>query len=157
MSPDNGSKTTGWDKAKIVIGALATVLLPLVIFIEGNRFSQSLAEQESSARMLELAIDILREDPQDINSDLWKWAASEFSEYTDEEIRAKVEQAFTKNFVRLPVAREPETAITSYIRDKDAAIKAAMKSGDRDQVKALTNQRLELIQNLDKVLISGQK
>lgn len=52
-----------WDKAQIVGTVVGSVAIPLVLLLLGNWLTQSLRESETRARLVELSIAVLREDP----------------------------------------------------------------------------------------------
>ncbi len=77
MKNDAPQLTAAWHKAKIIgeiflgVGALA---IPIVIHLSTTDYTNSLKEREIGVRYVEVAIGILREDPNKQNTTLRKWA-----------------------------------------------------------------------------------
>lgn len=66
---DKGSRKKDlWDKLHTVSGLLGTVAIPVVALLLGHWFTQSLKQGEAKARLVELAVDILKTDPKNTNS-----------------------------------------------------------------------------------------
>ena len=77
MNAEHGEKSTNvyerWRTFATVFGA---VLVPVVVAVVGQSYTAAIKEQESRARFVELAIEILREDPSQGEEDpLRQWAA----------------------------------------------------------------------------------
>jgi hypothetical protein len=66
----------GWDKAQILAAVVGSLAIPVVLVILGHSLSQSVRRGESDARLVELALDILRQDPKATNeiAGLRQWA-----------------------------------------------------------------------------------
>jgi len=71
-----------WERLKILSGAVAAVVIPVVVAYVGNEYSTALKERELQGRFVELAVDILREEPDKEHSELRKWAASVIDTYS---------------------------------------------------------------------------
>jgi len=84
---DSKNLPAGWYKAKIFFEILAilvgTILIPILISHSTKEYSKSLKEREIGIRYVELAINILREDPakQDME-DLRTWAIAVINKYS---------------------------------------------------------------------------
>ena len=61
----------------------ATIVIPLVIFLIGNRISRNLREKEIRARYIELAVDVLKEIPEKHQAPLRGWAIDIINHYSD--------------------------------------------------------------------------
>jgi len=65
----------GWDKLPAVAALLASVLVPLAVVIVGNVYSMSMKDTENRLKYVELAVSILRAEPQAESAPLRAWAA----------------------------------------------------------------------------------
>ena len=84
MKNDVPQLSSGWHIAKIIgdmalgFGALA---IPIVIHFSASNYANSLKEREIGVRYVELAINILREDPNKQNAkELRRWAIDVINE-----------------------------------------------------------------------------
>ncbi len=76
-----GTEKDGWDKARI--GAF--IAIPLVLAYFGHLTNVSLKEKDLGVRMVELAVGILKEDPQEDKTktpNLRQWAIDIIDEYS---------------------------------------------------------------------------
>jgi len=88
----------GWQKFKVVTNALSILLIPVVIGVLAQVVNASLKGDELSARYIELAISVLREEPNAETSNLRKWAIDiinhhseiKLSEKASEELESRV-------------------------------------------------------------------
>lgn len=64
----------GWDKLTAVAPLLASLLVPLAVAFVGNVYSKSMKDTENSLKYVELAVSILRTEPQADNAPLRTWA-----------------------------------------------------------------------------------
>ena len=62
------------DKAKIVTAAIAAILLPLAVAFVGQLYSKAIKDRELEGTFVELAVDILRDQPTQDTKSLRKWA-----------------------------------------------------------------------------------
>jgi hypothetical protein len=74
MKNSESHKKDVWDKAKIVSGLLAALLIPLALGLIGHWSSDAIKSREISLKYSELAIDILRQKPTDSSESLRNWA-----------------------------------------------------------------------------------
>lgn len=71
-----------WERLKIGSGVIAAVVIPLALAYIGNKYSSAIKERELQGRFVELATDILREEPVDQNKALRNWATKVIDEYS---------------------------------------------------------------------------
>src|SRR5437867_10411895 len=62
--------------------AIATLVLPVVIAVMGQRYTSALKEREIESKYVELATGILREQPTDQNKALREWATQVIDQYS---------------------------------------------------------------------------
>jgi hypothetical protein len=77
------NKINGWEKAKIIRDVISTILIPLIIFIVGNSLTTSLKRLEIEANFVQLALEILREEPSVNNKNLREWATKVINNYSE--------------------------------------------------------------------------
>jgi len=62
---------------------VATVVIPLVIFLVGNKISRNFREKEIRTRYIELAVDVLKEMPGKNQASLREWAVDIINRYSE--------------------------------------------------------------------------
>lgn len=63
-----------WEKLEIVGKILSILLIPIVLALLGNFVNTALKKSDVDLRMVELAVDILQEEPTEENKELRTWA-----------------------------------------------------------------------------------
>ena len=71
-----------WEKAKIVFTGIASILIPLMLGFIGNEYSTSLKERELQGKFVELAINILSEEPTKENENIRRWGIDVINMYS---------------------------------------------------------------------------
>lgn len=73
-----------WDKLQVVSTLLGAVAVPVVLLLLGHWLTQSLLERETKARFVELAVEILRTDPEVTSNipGLRDWAVDIINDYS---------------------------------------------------------------------------
>lgn len=78
------------------VKAFGSILTPLVIALIGFYVSQSLSNQEARAKVVEVAIDILRSPQGEENPKMVAWAMEEFNNYSgvklSEDVKKEIRQ-----------------------------------------------------------------
>jgi len=95
-----------WDKVEIVGRLAGAVAVPLVLLLLGQWLTHSFKEGEVSARQVELAIDVLKQNP-DVRSDipgLRQWASETLRDNLSLGLPAESSEALLEK--RLPVSSE---------------------------------------------------
>jgi hypothetical protein len=64
MAYPDEKKKDGWDKAEILAKILGAVLLPVITICIAYMLNASIQERSARVRMIELAVEILKSDPQ---------------------------------------------------------------------------------------------
>ena len=114
---ETGGKKDFWDKLKI--GAF--IAIPIVVAIVGGMANYLLKGKDVEVRMVELAVGILKEDPQDNPkiTDLRKWATSTINEYSKIKLTKKAIEELeekplpkTVTFGRETATMTPSTAFS---------------------------------------------
>lgn len=65
-----------WEKVKAASTLVSTVVIPLVVVLIANNYTQKQKESELAVRYIELAVGILRAAPDDQTRPLRKWAVA---------------------------------------------------------------------------------
>lgn len=75
-----------WEKLKVSGAVIAAVLIPVVLAVLGNRYTQAIKEREVEGRFVELAVSILAEPASEENRNLRHWAIKVVNEYSGVQI-----------------------------------------------------------------------
>jgi len=105
MSENN--KTTGWEKVRIISIVIGSVLVPVALVIVGYFVSNALKEKETRVQYVDIATNILKEEPSEANKQLRTWAIDildkyapiRFSEEALKELDTRVIITPTRNFI----------------------------------------------------------
>ena len=73
----------GWDKSLILFQIIAWLAIPIVITIFGSIIDSSLKDREIKLKYVELAINILRDEPNTENINVRKYAIAILSKYSE--------------------------------------------------------------------------
>lgn len=71
-----------WDKLKAVAGVVSAVVIPVVLLVVGNWYSTAIKEREIESQFVELAVEILREEPRPETENLRRWATEVIDRYS---------------------------------------------------------------------------
>ena len=71
-----------WAKLDVLSKILAAVLIPIVLAVIGNQYSTAIKERELQGKFVELAVDILREEPTPETDSLRAWATKVIDRYS---------------------------------------------------------------------------
>src|SRR3954468_11166061 len=73
-----------WDRVQIVGTVIGSIATPIVVFLLGALFTQSVNEGETKARLVEVAADVLKTDPKTTQSipGLRDWAVDVINSYS---------------------------------------------------------------------------
>ncbi|MFK8328427.1 hypothetical protein M2D63_000205 [Pseudomonas sp. BJa5] len=71
-----------WEKLKAISSVIAAVVIPLAVAWVGNSYSTALKEREVQGRFVELAVQILREEPSKQAAGLRDWATDVLNKYS---------------------------------------------------------------------------
>ncbi len=71
-----------WEKLKVLSTVAAAVLIPVVLGVIGNRYTQAIKEREVEGRFVELAVNILAEPPSEETKNLRLWATRVVNQYS---------------------------------------------------------------------------
>ena len=72
-----------WEKAKTLGNLTATILIPVVLLVVGNSFSNSVKDKELALKYVELATGVLKEEPKENTKGLREWAAKVISHHSE--------------------------------------------------------------------------
>jgi len=89
-----------WEKAKIISTIVSAVVIPLVLIWIGNGFTSSLKERELQGKFVELAVQILREEPSKQAGGLREWATQVMNKYSGVPLSNETQKALIE---RLPL------------------------------------------------------
>lgn len=79
------SKSPGvdwWERAKTSSGIVAAIIIPVVVLVVGNRYSAAIKERELEGKFVELAVSILKEQPDKQSRSLRDWATQVITRYS---------------------------------------------------------------------------
>jgi len=88
-----------WDKIQVVAVAMSAVALPLVIAAIGNSYSASTKEKEIRLKTVEIAINVLSQDPRTNMAlpQLREWAINVVDKYSGVPLTAAAREELLKN------------------------------------------------------------
>ena len=100
------TQTTGWQKVTVLSGALAAVLIPVVLAVIGFMTSTALKDREVHGKFVELAVTILQEPPMPENRSVRKWAIEVLGRYSGVPLEGEAEATLQERTVlpALPAA-----------------------------------------------------
>src|SRR5262245_9038497 len=76
------SREQAWERAKSAATILSAIAIPVVVAIVGNSFSSAMKEREVQGKFVELAVQILREEPTKQDAGLRSWATTILNDYS---------------------------------------------------------------------------
>ena len=71
-----------WDKAEIIAQIIGYIFIPVVVAVTGWFINQTLQQKELNVKNLEMAVDVLRTEPNDETRAIREWALRSFLKYT---------------------------------------------------------------------------
>lgn len=71
-----------WEKIKISSGAIAAILIPIIIVYVGNSYSTAIKEREVQGKFVELAVDILKSKPEEKTEKIRSWSVDIIDKYS---------------------------------------------------------------------------
>lgn len=80
-----------------ILSSLATILIPILVVWLGNKLSNAFKEKEIRLKYIEMAIDVLKEKPEDEDHDIRKWAIDVISEYSEIELPKTAQKRLLKD------------------------------------------------------------
>lgn len=94
-----------WEKAKAISSIASAVVIPLVLLWVGNGFTSAIKERELQGKFVELAVQILREEPNEQQLGLRDWATQVLNEYSGVSFSNETKEALIE---RTPLPSGPE-------------------------------------------------
>ncbi len=88
-----------WERLKVLSAATAAVLIPVVLGVIGNRYTQAIKEREVEGRFVELAVNILAEPPSEETKNLRLWATRVVNQYSG----VQLDSAATVEVLNIPL------------------------------------------------------
>jgi hypothetical protein len=86
-----------WDKIPALSALLASVLVPIVLAVIGNAYTNALKQSENKVKYTELAISILRDKPTQETQDVRAWAIDVINQYSGVPMSAKAKNQLLGN------------------------------------------------------------
>lgn len=93
----HAGKTDPWEKLKAISSMVAAVVIPLAVAWVGNGFSTALKEREIQGKFVELAVQILREEPSKQAAGLRDWATEVLNKYSGVPFSAETKKALIES------------------------------------------------------------
>lgn len=72
-----------WEKAQVISKIIGAIALPIVILFVGGWIDNAIKSREINTKYVELAINILKEQPQKENTNLRQWAFIVMNRYSE--------------------------------------------------------------------------
>jgi hypothetical protein len=79
-----------WDKISALSVLLASVLVPVLLAVVGNAYTNALKQSENRVKYTELAISILKDKPAPETQDVRAWAIDVINQYSGVSMSAQV-------------------------------------------------------------------
>ena len=98
------SREQAWERAKSAATILSAIAIPVVVAIVGNSFSSAMKEREVQGKFVELAVQILREEPTKQDAGLRSWATTILNDYSGVPFSADTRNALIQH-TPLPINR----------------------------------------------------
>jgi hypothetical protein len=86
-----------WDKIPALSALLASMLVPIVLAVIGNAYTNALKQSENKVKYTELAISILRDKPTQETQDVRAWAIDVINQYSGVPMSAKAKNQLLGN------------------------------------------------------------
>jgi predicted chitinase len=86
-----------WERAKIISSIASAVVIPLVLLWVGDGFTSAIKERELQGKFVELAVQILREEPSKQDTGLREWATEVLNNYSGLPFSAKTQKELIEN------------------------------------------------------------
>ncbi|MFD2432071.1 hypothetical protein ACFSO9_00090 [Mesonia maritima] len=93
------NKKDFWEKLKSISVMIASIFVPLAVILIGNWYSSALKESEIQVRYVELAVDILKENPSDNKSNMRGWAVDLINSYSE----IKIDEQTRNELLKAPL------------------------------------------------------
>jgi len=87
----------GWEKLRIGGNLTAGILIPLVLIVITNIYASAAKERDLSARYIELAIGILRDEPKPESEQIRNWAVDVINRYSEVKLDSTVRKQLLEN------------------------------------------------------------
>lgn len=99
-----------WERVKIISTLIASILVPIVIALIGYWYSNAMKERELQIRYLELATNILSQQPQKEQIYIRQWAVQIIKYYSEIPLADSVENNLIyKGYIPKPVVIKIDT------------------------------------------------
>ena len=86
-----------WKKVETIAKITSLVLVPIVLAIIGALINNSIKGKELKLKYVELAVNILKEEPNEKTKNLREWAIKNINDYSQIKMSAEVQKELEKN------------------------------------------------------------
>ncbi len=108
-----------WDKISTTSNLISAVLIPIVLGYIGNSVSLALKESDVDLKLVELAVDVLKQEPEQGDSSLRIWAIAVLNEKSPIPIETKVQESLVKRPILSPMINPSPRTRLEYPRISD--------------------------------------
>lgn len=133
-----------WEKLKSISGIIASVFIPLAVVLIGNWYSSALKESEIQVRYVELAVEILKENPSDKKTNMRRWAVDLVNNYSE----IQIDKQAREELLNTPLLKEIDDFviekyapyIIGYVIEDPGVLedfKTTINSGNKKAIKEL--------------------
>jgi len=98
-----------WDKSHLVASSIAILLVPILVGYFGNQINSAIKDKEISQKYVELAIGLLKGDPDKESPALREWAINIVNANSPVHLDPKVREELKRKPLR-PVVVQPKNA-----------------------------------------------
>ncbi|MDR6300632.1 hypothetical protein [Mesonia maritima] len=138
------NKKDFWEKLKSISVMIASIFVPLAVILIGNWYSSALKESEIQVRYVELAVDILKENPSDNKSNMRGWAVDLINSYSE----IKIDEQTRNELLKAPLFKEIDDFIieeyapyiVGYVIERPDVLndfKNTINSGNNEAIKQM--------------------
>jgi len=137
-------KKDSWEKLNLISTIIASVFIPLAVVLIGNWYSTAVKESQIQVRYVELAVDILKENPSENKSNMRGWAVNLVNNYSE----IRIDDETREELLKAPLFKEIDDFIIEQyapfiveyvIEDPDIFddFKNTINSGDNEAIKQM--------------------
>lgn len=96
--------TESLEKIKLWLQIVATIALPIIVFVVGNQVQRSIATQELGKSYVQMAIDVLKTPPTPENSELRQWAVATVDKHSPIPLSKELREQLKQGAVEFKIA-----------------------------------------------------
>lgn len=116
----------GWERFKTIATAISVIAIPVVVAWLGNNYTSAIKEREIQGRFVELAVNILKETPDESKKNIRSWAAEIINKYSGVPLNEETQKDLIKSIPLVrdvpPSKDEVKKVVGKYREEVEAAL-----------------------------------